>query len=42
MYLLRNYMNEKINNAIEASYKPSIDLHIYWLNPLLHKCEKRL
>ncbi|WP_268871024.1 hypothetical protein [Acetivibrio cellulolyticus] len=42
MYLLRSACNEKINKAIESSYKPSIDLRIYWLNPLLHKCEKVL
>lgn len=42
MYLLRNTWLEQINKAIELSHKPSIDLRTHWLNPLLHKCEKRL
>lgn len=42
VYLLRNAGLEQINIAIELSYRPSIDLHIHWINPLLHKCEKRL
>ena len=42
MYLLGNNWLEQVNTAIELSYKPGIDLHIHWLNPLLHKCEKRL
>jgi len=42
MYLFRNNWLEQINIAIELSHKPSIDLCIHWLNPLLHKCDKRL
>lgn len=42
MYLLRNNWLEQMNIAIELSHKPSIDLRIHWLNPLLHKCDKQL
>lgn len=42
MYLLRNVWLEQINIANELKHKPSIDLRIHWINPLLHKCEKRL
>lgn len=42
MYLFRNNWLEQINIAIGLSHKPSIDLHIHWLNPLLHKCYKPL
>ena len=42
MYLLRNAYAEQINMANGSQYKPSIDLRICWLNPLLYRCKKRL
>jgi hypothetical protein len=40
MYLLRYTWLEQFNIAAELGHKPSIDLRIHWLNPLLHKCKK--
>lgn len=42
MYLLRNVYLRQMNIAFEWSHKPSIDLCIHWLNPLLPECRKRL
>lgn len=42
MYLLKNDCTKQINMSIELSNKPSIDLPIHWLNPLLHKCDRKL
>lgn len=42
MYLFRNTWLEQINIADKLGYKPGMDLRIHWLDPLLHKCEKRL
>jgi len=42
LYLNRNVWLEQINTANELKLRPSLDLRIHWINPLLHKCEKRL
>ncbi|TYQ15255.1 UNVERIFIED_CONTAM: hypothetical protein Cloal_1689 [Acetivibrio alkalicellulosi] len=42
MYLFRNNWLEQINIEIDFLHKPSIDLCIHWIDPLLHKCDKRL
>jgi hypothetical protein len=42
MYLLRNACLEQISTETELQHKPTIDLRIHWINPLLHKCKKRL
>lgn len=41
MYLLKYSWLERINIAAQLGHKPSMD-SMHWLNPLLHKCEKRL
>lgn len=41
MYLLKYSWLERINIAAQFGHKPSMDC-MHWLNPLLHKCEKRL
>lgn len=42
MYLLNNTWLEQINIAFGLGHKPGMDSRIRWLNPLLHKCGKRL
>lgn len=42
MLLLSKVWLEQINKAIEWECKPSIDLLIHWLNPLLRKGGKPL
>ncbi len=39
---LRSNCLEQINRSIKLSDKPSRDLRIHWLNPLLYKCKERL
>lgn len=42
MYQLRNTCLKQMNIAYESTHKPSIDLCIHWLDPLLPKCQKLL
>ncbi|GEM_PF-1865249 len=41
MYLIEKGRLEQINMAIDLEYKPSKDLLVHWLNPLLHKCRNQ-
>lgn len=42
MYLLKNELLKNNNIAVKLAERPSIDISIHWLNPLLHKCKKKL
>jgi hypothetical protein len=42
MYLLKDARLEQMNTGMEPAKKPGLDLQIHWIDPLLHKCRKRL
>ena len=41
MYLIEKGILDQINMAINLKNKPSKDLLVHWLNPLLHECVNR-